>query len=244
MVQVTQTEDEIKITIELNRLITRKPDIVLLPTYLKFNNPPIFFERHLVQEIDEVASFCRIFKNEARIVLIKKVKGIWPEIFKKLNKEELLQKRLEVSDQVVQRNKERDEKALERYEIKRRNEIDREVRRETAMRERVKQFHEQACREAMTVAPKETHIKPKNESNLNGSISARSGNRLGTPIAPPPPPRSLPALRNAAKICVSFSSFKYDTPKRESQEGLPRPFVVEDMNNVREVSTPGTATHS
>lgn len=233
MVQITQTEEEIKITIELNRLITRKPDIVLLPTYLKFNNPPIFFERHLVQEIDEVASFCRIFKNEARIVLIKKTKGIWPEIFKKLSKEELLQKRLEVSDQVVRRNKERDEKALERYEIKRRNEIDREVRRETAMRERVKQFHEQACRDDMTVAPKETHMK------TNGSSSARSaGNRLGTPIAP----RSLPALRTAAKICVSFSSFKYDTPKRESQEGVPRPFVVEDMNNVREVNIPTTTT--
>ncbi|XP_061386783.1 dynein axonemal assembly factor 4-like [Musca vetustissima] len=231
MVQITQTDEEIKITIELNRLITRKPDIVLLPTYLKFNNPPIFFERHLVQEIDEVASFCRIFKNEARIVLIKKAKGIWPEIFKKLSKEELLQKRLEVSDQVVQRNKERDEKALERYEIKRRNEIDREVRRETAMRERVKQFHEQACREAMTVAPKETHMKTKQESYGNGSTSARSNSRLGTPIAP----RSLPALRTTAKICVSFSSFKYDTPKRESQEGVPRPFVVDDMQNVREV---------
>lgn len=231
MVQVTQTEEEIKIIIELNRLITRKPDIVLMPTYLKFNNPPIFFERHLVQEIDEIASFCRIFKSEARLILIKKKKGIWPEIFQKLSKEELFQKRLEVSDQVVQRNKERDEKALERYELKRRNEIDREVRRETVMRERVKQFHEQACREAMTVAPKETHVKNKAaESNSNGSCSARVSSRVGTPIAP----RVMPALRSSAKINVNFSSFKYDTPKRESQEGVPRPFVVE--SNVGEAT--------
>ncbi|XP_075149875.1 dynein axonemal assembly factor 4 [Haematobia irritans] len=225
MVQITQTDEEIKIIIELNRLITRKPDIVLLPTYLKFNNPPIFFERHLTQEVDEMASFCRIFKTEARIVLIKKQKGIWPEIFQKLSKEELFQKRLEVSDQIVLRNKERDEKALERYELKRRNEIDKEVKRETIMRERVKQFHEQACREAMTVAPKETHIKSKGDTSSQGSSSARASSRVGTPIAP----RSLPALRSSAKINVQFSTFQYDTPKRESQEGVPRPFVVENM---------------
>jgi len=55
MVQISQTEEDIKISIELNRLVTRKPDVVLLPQYLKFNNPPIFFERHLAQEIDEMA---------------------------------------------------------------------------------------------------------------------------------------------------------------------------------------------
>ncbi|XP_013109808.1 dynein axonemal assembly factor 4 [Stomoxys calcitrans] len=225
MVQITQTDEEIKIIIELNRLITRKPDIVLLPTYLKFNNPPIFFERHLTQEIDEMASFCRILKNEARIVLIKKEKGMWPEIFQKLSKEELFQKRLEVSDQIVLRNKERDEKALERYELKRRNEIDREVRRETVMRERVKQFHEQACREAMTVAPKETHMKTKGDLSSHGSSSARASSRVGTPIAP----RSMPALRSSARINVQFSTFKFDTPKRESQEGIQRPFVVESV---------------
>ncbi|XP_037824456.1 dynein assembly factor 4, axonemal-like [Lucilia sericata] len=235
MVQVTQTEEEIKIIIELNRLITRKPDIVLLPTYLKFNNPPIFFERHLTQEIDEVASFCRIFKNEARIILIKKEKGIWLEIFQKLNKEELFQKRLEYSDQIISRNKERDEKALERYEQKRRTEITREVSRETALRERVKQFEKEACREAMIVQPKETHVKTKPELVRSSAVtssprppssarasSAKVCNRLGTPIA-----RPMPLLRNSGKISVNFSSFQYSTPKRESQEGLPRPFVVE-----------------
>lgn len=61
MVQISQTEDDIKISIELNRLVTRKPDVVLLPQYLKFNNPPIFFERHLVQEIDEMARLVIIY---------------------------------------------------------------------------------------------------------------------------------------------------------------------------------------
>ncbi|KAI8125723.1 hypothetical protein FF38_07579 [Lucilia cuprina] len=241
MVQVTQTEEEIKIIIELNRLITRKPDIVLLPKYLKFNNPPIFFERHLTQEIDEVASFCRIFKTEARIILIKKEKGIWPEIFQKLNKEELFQKRLEYSDQIISRNKERDEKALERYEQKRRTEITREVSRETALRERVKQFEQEACREAMIVQAKETHVKTKPELLRCSAVtssprppssaltsartsSAKVCNRLGTPIA-----RPMASLRNSGKICVNFSSFQYSTPKRESQEGLPRPFVVENV---------------
>ena len=228
MVQVTQTEDEIKIVIELNRLITRKPDIVLLPTYLKFNNPPIFFERHLTHEIDEVASFCRMFKNEARIILIKKEKGIWAEIFQKLSKEELFKKRLEYSDQLITRNKERDEKALERYEQKRRTEITREVSRETAMRERVKQFEKEACREAIIVQPKEKHIKtPRSElastplsisSRVN---SAKTSNRVGTPTV-----RPMAALRNSGKINVNFSGFQYSTPKRESQEGVPRPFAA------------------
>lgn len=242
MVQIIQTDEEIKILIELNRLITRKPDIVLLPTYLKFNNPPIFFERHLTQEIDEVASFCRIFKNEARIILIKKEKGIWPEIFQKLTKEELFQKRLEISDQIVTRNKERDEKALERYETKRRNEIDREVRRETAMRERVNQFKEQACHEAMTVAPKETHVKSKGEM-FRASSASMSANVLGG-VATPIAPRSMAALRSSAKINVNFSTFQYATPKRESQEGLPRPFTVESTPKpMDQTETKSTVNH-
>ncbi|KAM7351814.1 dynein axonemal assembly factor 4 [Cochliomyia hominivorax] len=242
MVQVTQSDEEIKIIIELNRLITRKPDIVLLPKYLKFNNPPIFFERHLTHEIDELASFCRIFKNEARIILIKKEQGIWPEIFQKLTKEELFKKRLEYSDQLIARNKERDEKALERYEQKRRTEITREVSRETAMRERVKQFEKEACREAMIVQPKETHVKNTKPEMIKSCVvttsprppssggvgtratSAKQCNRLGTPIA-----RPMAALRNSGKINVSFSSFQYATPKRESQEGVQRPFAVESV---------------
>ncbi|KAL9926299.1 dynein axonemal assembly factor 4 [Glossina fuscipes fuscipes] len=235
MVQVTQNDEEIKIIIEMNRLITRRPDVVLLPTYLKFNNPPIFFERHLAHEIDEVASYCRILKNEARIVLIKKRKGVWDEIFKKLSKEELFQKRLEISDIIVARNKERDERILERYDQKRRAEIEREVQRETAMRERVKKFQEQACHDVMTIAPKETHVKPKvvpvkmppvpkpiPQSPQSQSIPVTNRPPAATPA------RALPALRNNGKINVSFTNFIYVTPKRESQEGKRRPFVVED----------------
>lgn len=229
MVQVTQTEEEIKIIIELNRLITRKPDIVLLPTYLKFNNPPIFFERHLTQEIDEDASFCRIFKNEARIILIKKEKGIWPDIFQKLSKEELFKKRLEYSDQLITRNKERDEKALERYEQKRRTEITREVSRETALRERVKQFQKEACREAIIVQQKTKHIKtPRSEvSTTPLSISSRDNSSKALNRADTPTVRPMVALRNSGKINVKFSNFQYSTPKRESQEGVPRPFATE-----------------
>uniref|UniRef100_A0A1A9W0S9 Dynein assembly factor 4, axonemal n=1 Tax=Glossina brevipalpis TaxID=37001 RepID=A0A1A9W0S9_9MUSC len=223
----------------MNRLITKRPDVVLLPTYLKFNNPPIFFERHLAHEIDEVASYCRILKNEARIVLIKKHKGVWPEIFKKLSKEELFQKRLEISDLIVARNKERDDRILERYEQKRRAEVEREVQRETAMRERVKKFQEQACNDVMTIAPKETHIKPKmalTKLPLNTKSAPLPSQSQSQPelslvnnrAVASTPTRALPALRNSGKINVSFTNFIYVTPKRESQEGKPRPFVVED----------------
>ncbi|XP_037960425.1 dynein assembly factor 4, axonemal [Teleopsis dalmanni] len=244
MVQVTQTDEEIKIVIELNRLITRKPDIVLLPTYIKFNNPPIFFERHLAQEIDELASFCRIFKNEARIMLIKKQRGEWPELFLKLSKEELFKKRLEISNQIVERNKERDQQAMERYEAKRRAEISKEVQRETAMRERVKQFQEKACSEAMMVGiRKETHEKQKVENrppvtaNTKNAITSRGGEgsvvptRLGTPVA-----HTMAALRSSGKINVSFSSFEFRTPKRESQEGVPKPFKIEDPEKLKEAN--------
>lgn len=240
MVQVTQTEEEIKIIIELNRLITRKPDIVLLPYYLKFNNPPIFFERHLTHEIDEMASFCRIFKTEARIVLIKKDRGIWPEPFQKLSKEELMQKRLEIADQIVERNKERDQQAQIRYEQKRRTEIEKEVRRESAMRERIKQFEENACREALAVGVvrKETHTKQKSDTRTTtgsavssaivtsiGGGSGKVGSRVSTPAVRP---TAVAALRTAGKINVCFSpNFTSQTPKRESQEGVPNPFFMQ-----------------
>ncbi|EDW76017.1 uncharacterized protein Dwil_GK15243 [Drosophila willistoni] len=227
MVQVSQTEEDIKISIELNRLVTRKPDVVLLPQYLKFNNPPIFFERHLAGEIDEMASFCRIFKREARIVLVKKQKGIWPEIFQTLSKELLLQKRLEIADLIVERNKQRDEQALERYAIKRRNEIQKEVNREAAIKERVKQFQENACQEALMVGTrKETHAKSKPESRSSPQPSAPAPARLATPNVRPIMP--MASVRGSGRISVCFSNqHKRETPKRESQEAMHLPFTVE-----------------
>ncbi|XP_017482933.1 PREDICTED: dyslexia susceptibility 1 candidate gene 1 protein homolog [Rhagoletis zephyria] len=233
MVQVTQTEEDIKIIIELNRLITRKPDVVLLPQYIKFNNPPIFFERHLVHEIDELSSFCRIFKNEARIVLVKKQKAIWPEVFQKLSKDELKQKRLEIAELIVERNKERDKVAVERFEQKRRCEIDKEVKRETAMRERVKQFQENARREALMVGVrKEAHAKPPATPQISTPPATATinntnvtGQRIGTPVV-----RPWAGMRSGGKINVSFSKFTWSTPKRESLEGVQRQFGVQNEN--------------
>lgn len=62
-------------------------------------------------------------------MLVKKEKGLWPEMFQKLDKEALMQKRLEIADLIVERNKKRDEKALERYDNKRRAEIQKEIQR-------------------------------------------------------------------------------------------------------------------
>lgn len=236
MVQISQTEEDIKISIELNRLVTRKPDVVLLPQYLKFNNPPIFFERHLAQEIDEMASFCRIFKHEARIVLIKKHPGIWPELFQKLSKEELLKKRLEIADIIVERNKKRDEMAMERYEHKRRLEIEKEVKREGDMRDRVKKFQRTSVEEALMVGVrKETHVKPQSgqfTNNNNNENKQSSGEfRQATPVVRYQPPMAINSVRNNGRISVCFSSdHKLDTPKRESQEGIQMPFTIHDKN--------------
>ncbi|XP_043662611.1 dynein axonemal assembly factor 4 [Drosophila teissieri] len=223
MVQISQTEEDIKISIELNRLVTRKPDVVLLPQYLKFNNPPIFFERHLVQEIDEMASFCRIFKNEARIVLVKKEKGFWPEMFQKLDKEALMQKRLEIADLIVERNKKRDEKALERYENKRRAEIQKEIKRETAMRDRVKQFQENSVREALVVdVRKEANVAPKPDM-LQYPPSSAAVSRLATPLMRPP----MSSVRGSGRINVSFTTqHKRTTPKRESQATMEKAYAA------------------
>ncbi|XP_064553997.1 dynein axonemal assembly factor 4 [Drosophila montana] len=235
MVQISQTEEDIKISIELNRLVTRKPDVVLLPQYLKFNNPPIFFERHLAHEIDEMASFCRIFKHEARIVLVKKQRGIWPELFQKLDKEALMQKRLEIADLIVERNKKRDEMALERFENKRRAEITKEVKREGDMKDRVKKFQESSCQEALMVGVrKETHAKPNGpaHSNNNNKEQLATDMRQPTPVVRYQPPLAMTAVRGNARISVSFSSqHKMNTPKRESQEGIQMPFNIQDRLN-------------
>ncbi|SPP79476.1 uncharacterized protein LOC117581832 [Drosophila guanche] len=229
MVQISQTEEDIKISIELNRLVTRKPDVVLLPQYLKFNNPPIFFERHLTQEIDEMASFCRIFKNEARIVLVKKEKGVWPEMFQKLDKEALMKKRLEIADLIVERNKQRDQQAMERYDNKRRAEISKEIKRETEMKDRVKQFQDNARREALVVdVRKETSTKtispPTNASyQQQPTPPVAAAARLSTPLMRPP----MSAVRGSGRISVSFTTeHKRVTPKRESQTDIQMAFAA------------------
>lgn len=247
--QITQNEEEIRIVIQLNRLLARRPDIVLLPKYLKFNSPPIFFERHLTQEIDEDASFCRLLKNQARLVLIKKEKGIWSEMFQELSKEELQQKRIEMSDQLISRNKERDERAIERYDKKKRLEIEKEVTRETAMRNRFKEFQKQAV-EDMLKAEEKLFVERKEVENDAMTTKAlrlsKERNQSASEDSSINPVRKvvtrsylpaqtvMPPLRSSGKINVCFSNFAYVTPRRESQEGKPRPFLFEDKEGLKE----------
>lgn len=214
MVKVTQTEDFIKIVIEINRLIKRKPDIILFPDYVKFNNPPIFFERYLCHEIDEIKSFCRIYKSEAQLFLKKKVPGIWDDIFKTYSKEELMEKRRAVNERIININQEKDKEAVERFERKKRAEIEREIQRETNEREKIKTIEIESVKET---------IKIDGSKKDGGLIDAPRNSEQGNEEKIVQMPRLIDVepkqIRSTGKINIVFSSFERPTPKRESQEG-------------------------
>lgn len=215
MVKVSQTEDSIKILIGINRLIKRKPDIVLFTDYVKFNNPPIFFERHLCHEIDEIKSFCRIYKSEAQLVLVKKEPGIWNEIFKTYSKEELMEKRKAVNERIIIINQAKDKEALERFERKKRAEIEREIQRETNEREKIRMIESESVKETIKIDG------TKKDGGL--LIDALANNATGKTEQIVQMPKLIDLepkqIRSTGKINIVFSSFTKPTPKRESQEG-------------------------
>lgn len=215
MVKVTQTEDSIKIVIEINRLIKRKPDIVLFADYIKFNNPPIFFERHLCHEIDEVKSFCRIYKSEAQLVLMKKVPGIWDEIFKTFSKEELMEKRKAVNERIISINQEKDKEALERFERKKRAEIEREIQRETNEREKIRSIEIESVKETIKIDG------TKKDAGMLVDVPRNKDPGKEEKIVQMPKLIDMEPkqIRSTGKINIVFSSFTRSTPKRESQDG-------------------------
>lgn len=226
MVKVTQTEDSIKIVIEINRLIKRKPDIVLFQDYVKFNNPPIFFERYLCHEIDEMKSFCRIYKTEAQLFLVKKTPGIWDEMFRTFSKEELMEKRKAVNERIIATNQQRDKEAVERFERKKRAEIEREIQRETNEREKIKSAEIESIKETIKIdgTRKDTSLvdNPKEKDNDFGLENAGNleKNNLEEIVQMPKLIEMEPKqMRSTGKINIVFSSFSKPTPKRESQEG-------------------------
>lgn len=215
MVKVTQTEESIKIIIEINRLIKRKPDIVLFSDYVKFNNPPIFFERYLCHEIDEIKSFCRIYKSEAQLVLMKKIPGIWNEIFKTFSKEELMEKRKAVNERIINISQENDKEALERFERKKRSEIEREIQRETNEREKIKNIEIESVKETIKIDG------TKKDGGLLMDVSRSNERDKAERIVQMPKLIDMEPkqIRSTGKINIVFSSFTRTTPKRESQEG-------------------------
>ncbi|XP_055381607.1 uncharacterized protein LOC129612110, partial [Condylostylus longicornis] len=157
MVEICQTEDEIKIVIKLINIASHRPGIVLLKRYVKFNCPPTFFEAHLTDDIDEEKSTCKLFKREARIILKKVNKGLWEQIFEvPESKAAALEKRKAMVEQLQKKNVEIEEEAIKKYDIKKKAEIVREMKRESKLREKFEVANEQVLKNELGVTPEDT----------------------------------------------------------------------------------------
>lgn len=219
MVTVSQTEDEIKIVIELTKVLNTKPVVIVNNNFIKFNCPPVYFESFLSGDVEENQSVCRLFKRQARIILKKKQPGIWPNILEKVPREEALKKKVELNDMIVERTKREDKERHEQFDAAKKEKLQYQIDREMSIHDRVKDFKEASV--ATTISCEKAEAGNDLSDVKNTPAVSRNSMRQASdqkhrmfryvPAAP------LNETRKSGKIQISFSEYKAPTPKRESQ---------------------------
>lgn len=215
----SQTEDEIIIRVPLKGVITSKVDFFIRENFVKISYPPFYFEVFLSHNIDEKESRCKILEVETKIIL-KKIEIIkWEKLEKDFEKNETVKMKEEIiKNAQISSEIERKEKLILKDEIKK-EEIRKEIGRETVIREGIESVHKTACLNEMAGVSNQFK-KPDIKNNQKDTprpkiISAKkpADNSTKKSLF-----QDIPEVRKTGNITITFSERNFVTPKRESQE--------------------------
>lgn len=211
----TQTDNEIIIRVPLKGVITSKVDFFIQENFVKISYPPFYFEVFLLHEIDKKESRCKILEVETKIIL-KKIEIIkWEKLEKDFEKTETVKMKEEIIKMAqISSEIELKEKLILKDEIKK-EEIRREIERETVIREGIENIHKKACLNEMTQVS-DQFKKPKQKDTPRPMINP--GNKSVTNSTKKSLFQEIPEVRKTANITIKFTDRNFITPKRESQE--------------------------
>ncbi|EGD77215.1 hypothetical protein PTSG_08307 [Salpingoeca rosetta] len=219
----TQTDDSVEVVVPLKGKAPPPSAVFTSDTYIKVNFPPFLFELDLLHPIDEAESKAVISKGVAKFQLKKQTPGAWEQLaYKTEDKAALRQRRLKAEEGVRQRAAEQAEtKSKEQYE-KQRAAVQRQMKLEEEERRR-RQEKQDAARSAVDDALAQgiaaTSISAQTSSPPPPpppSSSSTSATTLALTTTAPSTASSLPPVRRAGKISVTFSHRAFKTPERET----------------------------
>lgn len=215
----TQTDDEIIIRVPLKGVITSKVDFFIQENFVKISYPPFYFEVFLSHKIDKKESRCKILEVETKIIL-KKIEMIqWENLEVDFDKTETVRMKEEIiKNAQILSEIERNEKIILKDEIKK-EEIRREIGRETVIREGIENIHKTACLNEMSGVsdhfkkPIIHKIQKDTPRPMIMSAKKSVGNSTKKSLF-----QEIPEVRKSGNITIKFSERNFVTPKRESQE--------------------------
>lgn len=216
-----QTDDQIIIKIPTQNANTRNADILITATFVKVNFQPYLFETILEHEICPDASVCKILENCIKFVLQKKEAIQWTDLSLTTQSTKSIDG-IKLKTEIIEEN----QKALaaetkERQRVKgneKKANIEKEMKREQKIREKVQRIHERVKENEIKVHP----------------IKAIEGPAPVVPIEKPKKETRLepPPIRSGGTINISLTARRFVTPQRESQEHAEREWCLK-QNQVK-----------
>lgn len=215
----TQTDDDVIIRVPLKGAITSKVDFFIQENFVKISYPPFYFEVFLSHKIDEKESRCKILEVEIKIIL-KKIEIIqWEKLERDFEKTDTVKMKEEIiKNAQITTEIERKEKIILKDEIKK-EEIRKEIGRETEIREGIETINKMACLNEMTGVsdqfkkPVINKIQKDTPRPMIMSAKKTINNSTKKSLF-----QEIPEVRKTGNITIKFSERNFITPKRESQE--------------------------
>uniref|UniRef100_A0A336M803 CSON011766 protein n=1 Tax=Culicoides sonorensis TaxID=179676 RepID=A0A336M803_CULSO len=212
-----QNYDEIKIEIQLKR-ITRTPiDIFTSSKYLKVHcSSTYIWEAFLLHEIRDEESRCKIFPTYIQFVLKKKVPFQWNSLEKNVDSDEKAKIRIEAVAEKHNTTVKNCTEISKYIDEKKREEIINSTSRDAKQRE----TYQQMVKSAIHYELKKTdEVETVKSNNFVYNLADTPNIEIKDSI-------SLPVVRKAKTIGITFSDRNFITPKRESQEEEERKWLL------------------
>lgn len=195
----SQSESHVFLTIPLKVGNPSNVNIFSHANFIKINCSPYYFEAFLTNDVLPNESKCKILKNEVKFTFKKTVLELWNSFEEPVAKSETTQSKNAIiaSAQIAAQNSA--ERRIEKACTVKRQEISKEVERETKQRKEIDAIYEGELKKAMKSI----------ESEKAKSVVVVA--KAPTQIVQQP-------VRNRGAIAIEFSERKFPTPQRESQE--------------------------
>lgn len=216
----TQSATHVRVSVPLKAANARSQlDLFTQPTFIKVNAQPQFFELFLAHPIDAVASTTKVYENEIKFILVKQLPGVeWTRLDREVDKTDTISSKTTIVEQAhqlaEQAAKERQKQA---YDI-RQEEIQKEIKRETAIRKSAEAIRSDAFGEEMRAVDGMKENKPLRKKVVPVKRAIKAPER--------PAPVALPQVRKGGNIGVQFSERAFPTPLRESQEAAEQEWIL------------------
>ncbi|XP_035777888.1 dynein assembly factor 4, axonemal-like [Anopheles albimanus] len=222
--QREEDPEHILLTVSFPANKLQQGDLFTSEQFLKISKPPHYWELFLAHPIDPDTSRCTILENEVIFELTKQDPSLhWDAVELQVARAERATRKEQLLEQHRQRLEERAKQRAIDKDRQKKEEIHRQIERESNERTTVERLLEEAKQaelKRMEMAMvkewrRPTVVAPTSSKVTVSQQTSQKPTRAVPAVTAPAPP---PAVRPSGTLQVTFSERTFVTPKRESME--------------------------